>query len=500
MYHKIAFALNPREIKAKVKTQNLTSKTHSKIHLSQAVRLSRRLPKSEALGKDAKDSAKYALSGKFRAYKLLSYAQSLLFKNDVTSARSDDKPHRTRFCHCVRRHGADSIVLNVSAAPGVVAASLSGVQTCGSVWSCPVCSRRIAVKRGNEIKQALAYWRDNGKLPIMMTLTASHKLQDSLKSIKNRFKQAWRKLSKHGSYRNLLKKYGIEDSIKATEPTRTYENGWHYHYHVLMAMDKTLLMAMSDEDSQALQDKLYKLWAQCLNEQGMYASKKHGLVLSLHGNVGKKYLSKLGLQEDSQGNLDYELSGAANKDYKGRNIWAILRSASEGNEADELLYLEYVEAMSGDAWITWSNGLKDKVGLAEASDEELSAEDTFQKEALMKLSDEEFKPVRYFHAVADLYELAGTTSAQYGLNRAFDVVTDFLAMLRDDYNSAPERNARLLRLKAQFEAVNIEFQSWRKHFNKRNEHPPANHEFIKIRLKWRSLRTAILELEGLDND
>src|SRR5690606_4995850 len=114
------------------------------------------IPAPKKLGKDANIAAAPSKSDKFRNYKLLSFAQAILIKNDIKAANSENA-HRTRLCHAVRNRNADSITLNISRENSPLrTASLGGVQTCGSVWSCPVCARRIAVQRGDEIKQALA--------------------------------------------------------------------------------------------------------------------------------------------------------------------------------------------------------------------------------------------------------------------------------------------------------------------------------------------------------
>lgn len=443
------------------------------------------------LGKDDNTSAKHAKSEKFRAFRLLSFAQSVLYEHDIKATRSG-KPHKTRFCHAVRKYGAPAINLNVAPEGAPIAATLSGVQTCGCVWSCAVCAKRLAMARGKEIKRALAYGRENGLMPVMLTLTASHQLNTPLKPHKEAFKRAFKKLSKNGSYRRLLRRLGIVGTIKAVEITRTYENGWHYHYHILMLIDKALMMALGDWFTSDFRGKLTALWLAALASEGLYGNEAHALNLSYHGNIAEKYLSKLGLESDEKSNLEYELTAGANKNYKGRNIWEILRSASNGNEADKSLYVEYVESMSGDNWIVWSDGLKKLVGIGEKSDEEAADEEAaaeaLHMEKLLSISDEDFRPVRYYRAQADLLELAAST-------RSVETVIDFLDRLRADYEQSAivERRARL---QAQYAALDDKFNRWRKHFIKQNEFPPEGHE---MNLVYRKMQQVKAQLAGLES-
>ena len=54
---------------------------------------------------------------------------------------------------------------------GALRASFRGLQTCGSVWLCPCCGRRISEARRSELNQLLAWAREEGLRPVMVTLT-----------------------------------------------------------------------------------------------------------------------------------------------------------------------------------------------------------------------------------------------------------------------------------------------------------------------------------------
>ncbi|RYF42549.1 MAG: hypothetical protein EOO38_19610, partial [Cytophagaceae bacterium] len=58
--------------------------------------------------------------------------------------------------------------------------SYSGLQTCGSVWACPVCSAKIAERRRVEIIAAMAAHKAAGGCMHLLTLTAPHQRSDAL--------------------------------------------------------------------------------------------------------------------------------------------------------------------------------------------------------------------------------------------------------------------------------------------------------------------------------
>lgn len=53
-------------------------------------------------------------------------------------------------------------------------AFFQGVETCGSVWHCPVCAPKIAEKRRVEVGQAIERHFADGGMAIMVTLTIPH--------------------------------------------------------------------------------------------------------------------------------------------------------------------------------------------------------------------------------------------------------------------------------------------------------------------------------------
>ena len=63
---------------------------------------------------------------------------------------------------------------------------LWGLQTCGSVWVCPVCGAKVVERRRGEIQQAMAMHRACGGEVHLLTLTVPHTRFDALEGLLER--------------------------------------------------------------------------------------------------------------------------------------------------------------------------------------------------------------------------------------------------------------------------------------------------------------------------
>lgn len=370
-------------------------------------------------------------------YRELSFAQKILSQYNVPNQSLTDV-HRTRVCHLHKTYQADSISVNVSESNNSSRASLSGVQTCSSVWSCPVCASRIALERRSEIKKALSWADENDYMVFMVTLTARHNIQSRLKSFRHKFKLAHDDWNGNGTMYRLRKKHRIRYTIKSVEVTYG-DNGWHYHYHILMFIEKKYMLQLDDSALEMMTDKMRESWVYQLNKHGLSAVGEHALNVQAHGNVTEKYLTKLGVGLDDTTDASYEMTGNQTKD-KSVTVWSILSKARRGYQAGDgmrnkwsRLYSQYCVAMMGQAWITWTPKFKDLVGINDIDDDtanELQAElerETMRK--LLDISSRQFKAVRHYRAVADLLSIAGES-------KDVTSVTDWLDTLREYYDES----------------------------------------------------------------
>lgn len=417
-----------------------------------------------------------------RKYKEREFARRLLTENNVKN-RKGEGVHRTRHCGAVRSHQAEAITLRISAKPEQGAAALGGVQTCACVWSCPVCAQKIAAQRGKEIARTIDLMTEDGHIPFMLTNTAWHSKDMPLAMLKNKMKQAHRYFVQSRRWRQLKAMFQIEHSIKAVEVTWGAENGWHPHQHAVLFAKADAILNASSEALETWISDIQDLWMKSLKRYGLTGVKEIAMDVKISGNVKKDYLAKLGLSDDDTANLDYELSGGVNKELGGKKIWSMLWLAWQGHSEFEKLYLEYVQAMSGDNWITWSHGLKDLCKIEEIADEE-AAEifSDIEREMvdLMTISDEEMLPVRKLYAIGDLLDLASRT-------RDADQVRDWLRVLAIDWNNSHAVKEYERELEA-YKNLDKRLANLRRGYQQRNEHPAPDSEFFKLAQQLRQMK------------
>jgi hypothetical protein len=306
-------------------------------------------PQSGSLGKIANISS--ATEKLAKKSTLLGHAQKLAIAANLVSKRSG-KPHRVRFCHAHKAYQADAITLNMKQ-NGLhqVSASYGGLQTCGSIWACPVCASKIAIEKGQEVLKALQWAKQENKAPVMIALTARHNMGMALADFMAKFKRAWERFSSGRVWRRFKKKYKIVQHIANREVTYG-ENGWHYHMHLLLFLD---FAALKESEQMTLQAAMEAHWMHCLELEDLEGLPEIALSVSAHGNVGKTYLTKIGITiSEKDGKLEYEMTSSDTK--KGRSIWDILRHSYYGDEKSSRLYIEFVEAMQDTNFLTFSHG------------------------------------------------------------------------------------------------------------------------------------------------
>jgi len=144
-------------------------------------------------------------------------------------------------------------------------ARLNGVQTCGSVWSCPCCSARISEVRRQELRQ-LEEWAGSprrGLRLVMMTLTARHRSRP-LGDMVDRLAKAKRRMQNRKAWQRLRWGGDLVGTVSVREATHGETHGWHPHYHVLC-----VVQADSDDAAHAMLEPMRAAWLGCLRKEGL---------------------------------------------------------------------------------------------------------------------------------------------------------------------------------------------------------------------------------------
>lgn len=252
--------------------------------------------------------------------------------------------------------------------------SYSGLQTCGSVWACPVCSAKIAERRRVEIIAAMAAHKAAGGCMHLLTLTAPHQRSDGLGDLLCKQAVALKKMFSDKTVRTIFAALGVVGQIRALEVTHgrlsTHNNGWHPHYHLLLFSGAGVALGNVTADQvKQWTIRLYERWLACCLGAGLGApSIEHGLKLD-DGSKAAKYVAKWGLEDEMT-------KGHTKRAIHGETPFDFLRAylVDKTDKQAGALFKEFAETFKGKRQLHWSPGLKKRFAIGEATDDELAVQ------------------------------------------------------------------------------------------------------------------------------
>lgn len=325
------------------------------------------------------------MGGRLRArrgrYDLTRHAGSVLFQTDQPA----EQQHRTVWCHrsLQNREGIAHVYRRADGS----SARLSGVITCGNVWTCPVCCARIAHRRAEEVQRAMKVHVAEGGHVYLVTLTFPHGKDLALLEALKLFRKALQRWKGSSAYRRILGtlskpgRYRRIGSIRSLEVTWGEANGWHPHTH-----DMVFAAPGLENDTKAI-DELKSSWIDALLKVGLGDRSKLEWMwqraLDIRGGAAAAdYITKFG--RDAQWGLSSEITRSHAK------LGMAAVTASEGHvspfqilawsqtgdgEAGEL-FRTYAEAMEGQRMLYWSPKLKARFGVDDVDDEAIAADES----------------------------------------------------------------------------------------------------------------------------
>lgn len=251
-----------------------------------------------------------------------------------------------------------------------------GLMTCGSVWSCPLCSAKIQERRRQEVAKAIAYFYALGKHTVMVSYTFPHRIDESLVMLRFRQQEAMNNMRASGSYKQLMLDCGYSGRIRSLEVTHGI-NGWHPHTHELLALSKGI-------DADQLRAELTRLWLKACKKSGLFQPGRddegafcvHAVDVRTGDEGAASYLAKL--DDQTKWGLSHELTKSSSKSGRRAGVHPFKLAAQVSTSA---LFVEYVHAMKGQQQLVWSRGLKSAVGIEEKTDEQIAAEEVVKVNA-----------------------------------------------------------------------------------------------------------------------
>lgn len=265
------------------------------------------------------------------------------------AAADPDTPERQRNCGAVPV--GDRVEIRIKDG----SAYYCGLETCGNVWLCPVCSAKIHHRRATELRDALTTWEASGHSASFVTITVPHSLGDPLSRLVDAERDAWRRVTQGAAWQRLKRRLGIAGHIIALEFTWGDENGWHPHHHVLLVHDQNLDAAAIA----ALHTHIHaRLAASCrdhgLREPGQWHAVR--IDPNVSAPAAGAYLAKGGdwtpAEEMTRGDLKTSRTGS-------RTPFQILADYYQtGDTRHRELWREYMRVTRSLAAVRWSRGLR----------------------------------------------------------------------------------------------------------------------------------------------
>ncbi|WP_155631847.1 protein rep [Burkholderia stagnalis] len=340
------------------------------------------------------EHAVFKAKGQARIYGLLRQAQVLLYDRDAEPRAQ----HQTCWC---QRSISTLGGLSVRRKRDGSGASLGGVTTCGSVWTCPVCSIKVCARRQKEVAAGMAAHIAAGGHVFLMTHTFPHEAGGmELRDMLLRLAAARQKFQNSRTYKRVLAKGIRTGTITSLEVTLGV-HGWHPHAHVLVFAKPDAFGATRESDDGRLMsraiDELKEAWYTALRKAGLCDTAQmsdvlaHGLDVR-GGQYAAEYVAKFG--RDMKWGLSRELTMHAAKTGggpKGAHPFQLLEWSMNGDALAGDQFREYAAAFKGRRMLSWSPGLKAELGLdeREESDEELAAAQLPEEEVIGTITAED---------------------------------------------------------------------------------------------------------------
>jgi hypothetical protein len=206
---------------------------------------------------------------------------------------------KKRLAYCGRVLSGTDAEVRVTGEAGTpeARAGFSGVQSCGSVWSCPVCSEKINAERQAELEAAITRWIDAGHAVVFGTFTMRHHQGQQLAQLWDELGRGWRAMTSgsagwKGGKRTTgdVQRFGIAGVVRLVE-TKYGAHGWHPHVHALLFVENDL----TDNDLEQLRANMFGRWSARLGKDGYstleFDQKGHAVGADLRRVKDAEYLA-----------------------------------------------------------------------------------------------------------------------------------------------------------------------------------------------------------------
>jgi len=324
---------------------------------------------------------------------------------------------------------------------------LSGVETCSSVWNCPVCALKISQKRADQVRELLTWSQTRETFSHgFLTLTTRHSKAESCKEVKKRVLNAWRKVTQMRKYKD----FGAE-TIRALEVKYNLANGWHPHLHIAIISECSdvelknfcysfiipKFLQLMDNESMAANQKYKPIWAG--NGISDYITKWDLSLELTHAQAKENFSNSFTpfgmLKELIKAPIQFTDLETTAGFYPNKDL--TMKKVDDDMLRIELTkaFSEYTKAFKGAKQLTVSRKLKLKFKEFDLlSDEDIANEKQEAAEIKVKISRELFSSIATIRVQADIinsFQIGGIALVQaqlmeFGLPSEYDPDTNIL--------------------------------------------------------------------------
>lgn len=309
-------------------------------------------------------------------------------------------------CQSALMHDVDLVKYSQIDDPNKRGHRFNKVLSCGSVWTCPICSQRISNFRAAEVNRAHELLSETHDA-FMVTFTLSHKLRDPLKDTLNVVIGSFNYVNSHRSFaKNSL--YNEKLYNRSTEIMFGTRNGWHPHLHVLYYFPKEHKVK-----TEPLKELLHKLTNDFYKKHGYDSSFMRGVTVKRSFSASE-YISKFGNESSWRSGQELALSNHKKGDHSYHPF-----------ELPEILpdrFAEFAQATFGARQLTCSLNFRKHVpDFLKRTDEDISemGEPDFINKVVHTFTKRDFMWLRSNNHLDEVIDLANSSNGDYSQLRAF---------------------------------------------------------------------------------
>lgn len=331
----------------------------------------------------------------------------------LTEFKREDKRGRVQKKFRVAQCMSIPLKQNVKIMQKNKTAHYQGLNSCGSVWTCPICAAKITERRRGELKGALERWEKEGGHVFMVTSTVPHTKFDRLTDLMTKFQDARRLWRKRKPWAATKKKFLVEGSVRCLEIVYS-KQGWHVHVHELFFLSSEY--QKNTKTIPELKCELFSQWSDAATSAGFSTPSIKGFDVQ-DGSVASEYVTKWGLDNE----LTKQHSKRSQRNY---TPFDLLRAVFQDGDVSEFsaadCFQEYAHCTYGRAQLMWSRGLKDRLGINDISDEEICKQAETDSTYLGLLTLDQWKQVLKYDIRGEVLEYANIG----GIKAAHDFINE----------------------------------------------------------------------------